>query len=54
MKLPKTKEDFIKLKRKLEQDPDNGDLFKYMTVQKFIKVVGTYIDGSLKKKVFHS
>ena len=53
MKIPKTKEDMIKLKRKLEQDPDNGELFKYMTVDKFTRIVGMYLDGKLSKRVFN-
>ena len=53
MKIPKTKEDMIKLKRKLEQDPDNGELFKYMTVDKFTRIVGMYLDGQLSKRVFN-
>ena len=52
MKIPKTKEDMIKLKRKLEQDPDNGELFKYMTVDKFSKIVGMYLKGTFNKTIF--
>ena len=53
MKLPKTKDDMIKLKRKLEQDPNNGELFRYMTVDKFTRIVGMYLDGKLSKRVFN-
>jgi hypothetical protein len=48
-KTPKTREDFIKLKRELESDPENGQLFYLMTVDHFIKLVGKYFEGSFKK-----
>ena len=51
MKTPKTRQDFIKLKRKLEADKENGKLFYYMTVDHFIKIVGKYFSGDLKKQL---
>ena len=51
MKTPKTRQDFIKLKRKLEADEENGKLFYYMTVDHFIKIVGKYFTGDLKKQL---
>jgi len=48
-KRPKTRDDFIKLKRKLESDPETGSIFYLMTVDHFIKIVSKYFNGSLKK-----
>lgn len=51
MKQPKTRQDFIDLKRKLEADEETGQLFYYMTVEHFIKIVGTYFNGNLKRRL---
>lgn len=51
MKQPKTKNDFIKLKRKLEANPDTGELFYYMTVEHFTKIISCYFNGNLKKQL---
>lgn len=51
MEQPKTRQDFIDLKRKLEADEENGKLFYCMTVDHFIKIVGKYFSGDMKKQL---
>jgi hypothetical protein len=48
-KKPKTRDDYRKIKRQLESDPDHGQLFTYMTLDHFINLVSKYFDTSPKK-----